>query len=221
MRLFFGFFLAGIPSALIIFFFYRMDKRKPEPLGLIGKSVAFGLFAVIPAAIFEYFLSGISMPFSPVSNAFIQGFIVAGLVEESVKFFFVKWFIFNKKEFDEVLDGIVYSICISLGFAFIENLLYGYSDTTILLIRGFTSVPLHAAASGIMGYYIGISKCEGKGLHRRGLFYAVLVHGAYDFFIFLGGFMAIFSLLVLIVSVLVLLRFAKIASLADRIMGRS
>jgi protease PrsW len=214
-------FFAGVPSILIIVYFYRLDKRKPEPLGLIGRSVLFGLLAVAPAALIEYFFSGLLLPFSPVVAAAVNGFVIAGLVEESVKYFFVKKYIFFRKEFDEVLDGIVYTICVSLGFAFVENFLYGYSNLTVLLLRGCTSVPLHAAASGIMGYYIGLSKCEGRSVGLKGLGYATLVHGAYDFFLFLEGGFSFFALGVLAISVAVLMRLAKKAVRLDVQAGRS
>ena len=52
---------------------------------------------------------------------------------------------------------------------------------------GKTTLALHAIASGIMGYYIGQSKFDGMNAWKRGLLYAVLIHGFYDFFLFIGG----------------------------------
>ena len=56
----------------------------------------------------------------------------------------------------------------------------------------FTAVPMHAAFAVIMGYYIGLSKYY-QGAARtekslKGLFYAVVLHGSYDFVLFQDDF---------------------------------
>lgn len=192
--------LAALPAIVLMVYFYRQDSLKSEPVGLIGKSVLFGFLAVIPAVGIEMFLDRFTPP--GVLGAVFQAFFVAGLVEESVKYFFVKRYLFKRPEFDECMDGIVYTVCVSLGFAFVENIFYGISNRNALLIRAFTAVPMHAIASGIMGYFIGrakVTKAENPGsLSLRGLFWAVVVHGFYDVFLFLGGLSALFSLFVLL-----------------------
>jgi RsiW-degrading membrane proteinase PrsW (M82 family) len=49
-------------------------------------------------------------------------------------------------------------------------------------------VPGHAIFSGVMGYYLGRAKVERGGgkLWRRGLAWAVALHGGYDFLIMAG-----------------------------------
>ncbi len=92
---------------------------------------------------------------------------------------------FKKKDFDEVMDGIVYTVVASLGFACFENVMYVMSGGVgVALTRAFTAVPLHAFCSGIMGYYIGMAKFDQanqKKYFRKGLFIAILTHGLYDF----------------------------------------
>ena len=55
-------------------------------------------------------------------------------------------------------------------------------------MRMFTAVPMHAAFAVIMGYYIGLSKYYHGSARTekslKGLFYAVVLHGAYDFLLF-------------------------------------
>ena len=154
--------LSALPAGGLLFYFYRRDKARPEPLGLVGKSVLFGFLAVAPAAGIEILLGSVFPPLRGLPGALVEAFLVAGLVEESVKLFFVKRYLFRRPEFDERADGIVYAICVSLGFAFVEDFLYGYADLGVLLLRAFTAVPLHAVASGVMGYYVGIEKIEGR-----------------------------------------------------------
>jgi RsiW-degrading membrane proteinase PrsW (M82 family) len=144
---------------------------------------------------------------------------MAGLVEESVKLYFIKRYIFRRPEFDERADGIVYAICVSMGFAFVENFIYGYRDASVLFARAFSAVPGHALFSGIMGYYIGLSKIEAgkEAAWFRGLVWAVLFHGLYDFFLFSGLSLAVIPLLVTGWAVLVrLFRKAARADAVDR-----
>jgi protease PrsW len=192
--------LAALPALAILLVFRRMDRARPEPVGLIARSVLYGFIAVIPAAAIESSIGFVIPLGGSLPSRLFYAFAVAGLVEESVKLYFIKRRIFRRKEFDERADGIIYAICVSMGFAFVENLMYGYRDPSLLLARAFTAVPGHALFSGIMGYYVGLAKVEGAGRARapffsRGLAWAVVLHGLYDFFLFSGLLLMILPLL--------------------------
>jgi protease PrsW len=113
---------AALPSLVIIIWFYRMDRLRPEPVGLIGRSVLFGFLAAAPAIAIELVVdlpaSALPFPLSIIWTAFIT----AALVEEGVKYFFLKRYLYTNKHFNEVMDGILYAVCVSLGFAFAENI---------------------------------------------------------------------------------------------------
>jgi protease PrsW len=181
-------FLAALPAALILLYFRRLDRARPEPVGLIARSVLYGFLVVIPAAALELGI-GLVIPQRPsLPSKLFYAFAVAGLVEESMKLVFIRRYILRRPEFDERADGIVYAVCVSMGFAFVENFLYGYRDATILFARAFSAVPGHALFSGIMGYFIGLSKIEPerKGAWVKGLAWAVILHGLYDFLLSSG-----------------------------------
>ncbi len=218
--------LSALPAFAIIAYIYQRDRARPEPLGLIGRSVLYGFVAVAPAAILELILTAILPPIPGILGVLVEAFIVAGLVEESVKLFFVQRYLFRHPEFDERADGVVYAICVSLGFAFVEDFLYGYADFGILLLRAFTAVPLHAIATGVMGYHLGVAKIEGlrrgpaalRGALRRGLGWATLIHGLYDFFILsrgLGGFSGLLVIPLLALGWRVLVRLYRRALAED------
>ena len=90
----------------------------------------------------------------------------------------------------------------------------------IFLLRGFTSVPLHGAASGILGYYVGLTKYTYRPFIGKGLLLAVLLHGFYDFLLFLGSWIAVFTLPVIFLSVGMVLRFYRTAWERDLKEGR-
>jgi len=186
------FLFAIIPSIFLVRYFYLQDINKPEPIRLIVKVFFMGILCTIPVIILETIISIIIKPlaYDEAIFSFLQAFVVAGLCEESMKLAVVLFFIYNNKHFDEIMDGIVYTIVASLGFACLENIMY-VSDGGIstALLRSFTAVPLHAFCSGIMGYYIGKSKFsdEKKYYILKGLFMAIFIHGCYNFVLFAGG----------------------------------
>jgi protease PrsW len=192
--------LAILPPLLIAYYIYQKDKYDKEPKSLIIKSFLFGCLGIIPAIFLELFAEGM------FNNLILYVFIGIALVEEGVKYFFLKKYLFNKPEFNEPMDGIVYAVMISLGFATVENIFYVFNhpgqEMQVAIMRMFTAIPLHAACGVILGYFVGLAKfSDNKNiLLYKGLFLATLVHGLYNYFIFLGeGF--IFSIIALVVAV--------------------
>lgn len=192
--------LAIAPPIMIAYYVYQKDKYDKEPKSLIIKSFLFGCLGIIPAVFLEIFAKGM------FTNLFLYVFFGIALVEEGVKYFFLKKYLFKKADFTEPMDGIVYGVMISLGFATIENIAYILNnegqEINIALMRMFTAIPLHAACGVILGYFVGLAKfSDNKNIFLyKGLFLATLVHGLYNYFIFLGeGF--IFSIIALVVAV--------------------
>jgi protease PrsW len=128
------------------------------------------------------------------------------------------------------MDGIVYTIVASLGFAVVENMLYVIrTGIVVALLRAVTAVPLHALASGLMGYYLGVAKfitdkTSERKLFIKGLGLAILVHGLYNFFLFsvefFGGWIALGIIPVLLLSGIFLQNKIKKALSSDLEMGR-
>ena len=192
--------LAVLPPLLIAYYVYQKDKYDKEPKSLIIKSFLFGCLGIIPAIFLELFTKGM------FTNLFLYVFFGIALVEEVVKYFFLKKYLFNKPDFNEPMDGIVYAVMISLGFATVENIFYVFNhpgqEIQVAVMRMFTAIPLHAVCGIILGYFVGLAKFSDnrKPLLYKGLFIATLVHGLYNYFIFLGeGF--IFSIIALVVAV--------------------
>ena len=213
--------LAFFPALFLVIFFYKKDSQKKEPPALILKTFLIGFLTVLPAALIEIFLSPLFTGTNRLTSSLYKAFLIAAVVEEGIKLTAVKLFIFNKPEFDEVTDGIVYTITVSLGFAFFENLFYSFGSLPVLLLRGLSAVPLHAAASGIMGYFIGKSKFDGRGYLEIGLLSGVLIHGLYDFFLFYGGILSFMVIPLLIAAGIILMGLYKKALKEDRYFGRS
>lgn len=207
--------LAVVPSLLLLLFFYKKDKLKKEPPKLIWRTFAFGLIAVVPAIIIEL-LGGLLLGDAlGIGAIFIDAFIITALVEEYAKYMTVRISVWKRPEFDEVTDGIVYTIAASLGFAMLENLFYSFGSTFIVILRGVTAVPLHAIASGVMGYYLGLAKIQHRNTIVPGLLFAVLIHGVYDFLLFTETALGLLIIPLLIGSWFILRGLHKRAQLFD------
>ena len=193
--------LAILPPLFIAYYVYQKDKYDKEPKSLIIKSFLFGCLAILPAIFLENIYDQSLFP-----NLFLYVFFGIALIEEGVKYFFLKNYMYKKEEFNEPMDGIVYGVMISLGFATVENISYVFKyeeqGLFVAITRMFTAIPLHAVCGVILGYFVGLAKFseDKRPLLYKGLFLAVLIHALYNYFIFLGqGF--IFSIIVLIVAI--------------------
>jgi RsiW-degrading membrane proteinase PrsW (M82 family) len=221
------------PALWLLRYYYRQDNAKPEPKHLIIQVFLWGCFLVIPAIILELLMTTV---FSVTTGNFlvfqiaVKSFLVAGLVEEWLKRYTVKKVAYGTNYFDEVMDGIVYAVVASLGFATIENFFYVFEGGfTTGVIRAFTALPLHAITAGIMGYYIGLAKFADTSLRevqlfRKGLFKAVIIHGFYDFIVYSGDLISsIFFIalpFIIIFGFLYLRKLIKMAVWEDKMMGR-
>jgi RsiW-degrading membrane proteinase PrsW (M82 family)/ribosomal protein S18 acetylase RimI-like enzyme len=180
--------LAVAPGLAICLYFFTRAIYNPEPIRYLLISFFFGMVAIVPAFIIEkgafYYIP------NNVVGIITSSFLVIALVEEFAKFFVVRTYCFSLKTFDEPLDGIIYSVFVSMGFATLENIAYVYTHGfQVAFARMLTSVPAHASFSAIMGYYIGKAKFDVVNRNKllyTGLFTAILFHGAYDSFIFLS-----------------------------------
>ncbi|MBN2737560.1 MAG: PrsW family intramembrane metalloprotease [Spirochaetales bacterium] len=206
--------LALAPAVLLVLYFYRRDKNKPEPKKMILKAFFAGVLSIVPAVILAIFFQGLDSTPEPWQAVFNKSFLSAALVEEFSKLFVFWLFILNNPDFDEVTDGIVYMAIISLGFAAFENVLYSTGNILVGLMRAFTAVPGHALWSAVMGFFLGYSKMkkEGSPIYILiGLVLAVFYHGIYDFVLFAAahpeltadfGWMVFLIIPVLIVSLI-------------------
>jgi RsiW-degrading membrane proteinase PrsW (M82 family) len=187
-----SFLLAAAPALLLVRYYYRQDRERPEPKGLVVRIFLFGIVATFVAIPLELLMSLFQELLAeyPLLTALFKAFVVAALVEEYLKLTVVRVFAYRHRAFDEIMDGVVYTVVASLGFACMENILYVMGGTLgTALIRAVTAVPLHATASGLMGYFIGQAKFAEsprmeRALMNRGLRIAIFVHGTYDFLLF-------------------------------------
>src|SRR5439155_1969549 len=102
---------------------------------------------------------------------------------------------YQRREFDEPVDGIVYGAVSALGFAAVENVKYftvGRLSAVIVIVRTFMSIPAHMFFGAIWGYAAGRKLVARRTSIALFLALAALLHGAFDTFLAIDG-MAIFA----------------------------
>ncbi|HOV10989.1 MAG TPA: PrsW family glutamic-type intramembrane protease [Bacteroidales bacterium] len=180
--------LAIAPGVGLCVFIYFKDKFEKEPFRLLKNSFLLGALSILPAMIIEVIITKLGVDENQgLLTTLIYAFLVVAFTEEGCKYFVLRKYIFSKPEFNEPFDGIVYSMMISMGFATVENLIYVVgSGLGTAVLRMFTAVPLHAVCAIILGYYAGKAKYSRikTGNIVLGIFFAVFIHGLYDFFLF-------------------------------------
>ncbi len=124
-------FLGVLPALFYAWFVYWLDRYEKEPKLLLGGVFIWGAVVASGGAFILNTLFGISVFLFTGSEAatdIATGSISAPLVEESLKGMAVLLvFLVFRKEFDNILDGIVYAGITALGFAATENSFYIYN----------------------------------------------------------------------------------------------
>nr|WP_162097969.1 MULTISPECIES: PrsW family intramembrane metalloprotease [Streptomyces] len=219
--------LAILPVPLLIAAFRWMDRIEPEPWRNLIFAFAWGACAATLVALIangfatEWLMTTVADSSSSQADADTWGAtLVAPVVEESAKAAAVLLlFLFRRRDFNGIVDGVVIAGITATGFAFTENILYlgtafvsdqefGYSgirSTTAatFFIRAVMSPfahPFFTAATGI-GFGIAAAAAQHQRARRvlvplAALLGAMVLHGLWNGSATFGGygFLAVYAL---------------------------
>ena len=186
---------ALLPIAILVFYIYHKDKNSPEPTGQLIKAFFFGILSVplslcisIPLGLIGIYSVEATSILGSISTAFLG----AAIPEETAKFIML-WLLLRKNRyFDEKMDGIVYAVCVSLGFAALENIMYLYTNAdsylSVGIARAIFAVPGHFCFGILMGYYYSLAKFYPNTPKKNKaliLVASIIVHGLYDSILFI------------------------------------
>jgi len=184
--------LAGLlPAALLVFHIYKADYMQPEPFDQLRRAIIFGVASIFVSMLFSTPLEAFgffSKEYSSMSGAFRLALFGAGLPEELAKLIMLFLVVRRNPYFDEKMDGIVYAVCVSMGFAGFENLAYlaaAESDWFgVSVSRALLAVPCHYYNGVFMGYFFAKFWFEEQGKLQHlcwALAAPVITHTLYDF----------------------------------------
>ena len=176
-----------VPSLLILIYFFLSDKFK-EPKGTIALVFGLGVLICLPAGIINKFME---VNFSNIfSERLLYSFLGPAWGEEILKFLILYTIVLKRNEFNEPMDGIVYGVVASLGFATYENYDYVFrlaetwniAPAQMALWRSYSAVPMHGLNGCIMGFYFGkYAFTADKKYLILSLLIPFLLHGFYNF----------------------------------------
>jgi RsiW-degrading membrane proteinase PrsW (M82 family) len=192
-----------VPGLLWLALIYRTDRYEPEPKRLVALTFFFGVLSILPALLIERlaeraypYLGSIEaaagQPVGAVVDAAplaVACFLIIGPAEELFKFLAVRLYIYRHPEFDEPLDGVIYSSAAALGFASLENVFYvaeidnGHLSIrwSLLGVRAFLALPGHVIFAAMWGAALGRRRFDPRYAVWPSLLVAAGLHGLYDF----------------------------------------
>lgn len=157
---------AFVPAAFYMLYIIAFDDDKPEPplallMGaLVGIGAAFAVKYVWPSA-------GTQVGTTPSwQEGITTGFLGLAVPAEIVKWIALFIFLSLNRFYDEYIDGIVYSVCLAMGFAGLWSVWFltdvmGTNALTLLemiLFLIFILVPIQLAAGTMMGYFFALAR---------------------------------------------------------------
>ena len=187
--------------ALYLWIPWIVDRYDPEPLWALGLVLAWGAIA---ACGFSGLINSIvhvigDAAFGKKGGDVLSACISAPLVEEGTKgmaIFFM--FYFWRREFDGVVDGVIYATFAALGFAGVENILY-YGNAakeemmtnhegvffTTFFVRGILAPWGHPLYTSMTGLGFGIARETNKTWLKwmapiGGYFAAAFLHSVWN-----------------------------------------
>jgi RsiW-degrading membrane proteinase PrsW (M82 family) len=180
--------VALLPAILLWLYIWKKDTQK-EPTPWLVKAVLWGVAIIIPVAILESgietILFGVEGKPTTLFGTTTMAFGVAALPEETFKLLAL-WMVLRRNPyFDEHFDGIVYAVCVGLGFAAFENIMYVFGEEdwfSTAIVRALLAVPGHYAFAILMGYYYSVYHFvdHSPKVAACVLLVPILAHGAYD-----------------------------------------
>ena len=231
-----GVLLAAIPLGIVIPTFLWLDRFEAEPKRYL--LVAFAWGALVAALVAGVFNTGANIAFQAATGGSQSAMLAtavfsAPLVEEACKGLLVLliWW-FRRREFDGIIDGMVYAGIVAAGFAFTENIQYlgmAYADggdqalTGTFIARCIFTPFAHPMFTVCTGIGIGIAATTRSRALKvlapvAGYLLAALLHAIWNLAAVTGG--AGLVTVYLLVEVPIFLAFVALVVWARRREGR-
>ena len=185
-----GIIMALIPAAIWLAFFYRRDRLEPEPKSLVLQMVILG--SLLASAVGLPVVNGLFavptwLSSSPAWAQLLGGIFIVGMTQEFLKYAAVRFTVYYAPDFDESIDGIIYTTAVAIGFAVVLNINFVVSSGGVDLgsgaIRMVLTTLAQASFAGVVGYFLGRMKFEKRPLWWMplGLMVAAALNGLFYF----------------------------------------
>ncbi|MCK9399508.1 MAG: PrsW family glutamic-type intramembrane protease [Bacteroidales bacterium] len=174
------------PLIAVLIYIYLRYKFKRFSYSLLFKSFLWGMISILLVLAMQVFASYFGLDnLSNIRRVLFYALVIMAFFAELGKFFFLKGFVYTKPEFKTPVDGIIFAVMISMGFATMNNILYfiNIPNLNVNLANAFTAGPANVIFGVMMGFFIGLGKLRKMRFidSMTGLAAAVFFHALYDF----------------------------------------
>lgn len=179
-----SFFIA--PVLAIILLIYINLRFKVGTNKLMIRAILFGIISVLLVLIAQWIAEALGLTeLRNIKRTAFYTFVVIGFSAELGKFLFLRYYFLPLKGFSGPLDGIIYSLLISLGFATSATILVSYKffgagiDTLFIYTYSIANVIFAI----IMGFFVGLGRARQNRFidSMTGLAAAAFLHGLFNF----------------------------------------
>ncbi len=163
-----GLFLAIVPTAIWLAYFYQQDRLEPEPKTKIAAVFFLALFLTDVAGLrlIDGFFQLQSWSATNRTTSLLASILIIGFTRMAINYIAVRAVVYGSDEFDERMDGVIYGTTAGLGIATLLNLHHIVDNQGVALAPGVIHVVTNALAQASFGGLFGYFMAEAKFEHR-------------------------------------------------------
>jgi protease PrsW len=174
------------PLIAALVFFYLKYKFSHWSFSLLIKSFLWGMLSILLVLVVQLIASYFSLDrLTNIRRLLFYALVIVAFFAEFGKYFFLRGFVYPNAKFRTPVDGIIFSVMISMGFATMNNILYfiNIPHLTVNIANTLTAGPANAIFGVMMGFFIGLGKLRKIRFidSMTGLAAAVFFHSLYAF----------------------------------------
>lgn len=178
------------PLLIVVFILYLKFKFSIKSFVNIRNAILLGVIGVVLLVIANYLIElRWDGNYKNMRRMGFFVFVIIAFSSELAKFIPLKYHFFKLKNFGGPLEGVIYSIFISLGFSLVSTVLYAFeivgspdkmNNFTLFL---FTLPIANIVFAVSMGFFVGMGKLRRNTFidSITGLFVATFFHGLFYF----------------------------------------
>jgi len=169
---------AVVPAVVYVVLVWWADRYEKEPLGLLAVAFVWGSVPAVLLALVAELLFGVPLAHLQAERlaSLLEASALAPVVEEIAKGLgLVGLFLLWRREFDDVLDGVVYGAVVGIAFGMTEDLFYflstflesGWGEWgAVVFLRSVLFGLNHAFFTAFTGAGLGLARQARRGWRR-------------------------------------------------------
>jgi RsiW-degrading membrane proteinase PrsW (M82 family) len=174
------------PLIALMVYFYLRYKFSQFSYSLLFKSFLWGMGSIVMVLAVQLIANNLGLDkLSNIRRIIFYALVISSFFAEFGKYIVLRGIVYKKQEFKTPVDGIIFSVMISMGFATANNFLYfiNIPDLSVNFLNALTAGPANVIFAAMMGFFIGLGKLRKMRFidSMTGLAAAVFFHGLYSF----------------------------------------